>query len=224
MKKIFLIITLFLIVSSSLIYALDIIECYNSIPEELLGGSKIELIEKNNKWFYNDGMSRELVEADVDRENYYLRLHFGGGGCGGYYEIAIFLTKFDYYIVAINLINWSMGGTWSDLKFYKYNNWKDITEDIFPLTDIAPFFNSTYFREISKKINHVDYVFSIEYELPRYGTTVIAYLRPTGIYDNADDYKEKKDLYEHFRENPKYTSIEIAYDYKNARFYIAKKI
>jgi hypothetical protein len=225
-KKLILLTMLFLIVSSSLLSAIDIVECYNEIPAEFLWGIKIRLTQKNNKWFYNDGMSREDVEALVDKENYYLKLDLPGGGCSVTQEIAIFLTKFNYYIVAINLIGSSMVGTCSYLKFYKYNggDWTDITADIFPLSDIAPFFDKTYFKEISVKINNAADVFCMVYKLPQYGTKVIAYLQSIDIYElEADDYDEKKELYEQFRNNEKYTSIEIAYDYNNARFYISKK-
>jgi hypothetical protein len=224
-KKLILTTMLFLIVSSLSLFAIDIVECYNEIPAEFLWGMKIRLTQKNNKWFYNDGMSRENVEALVDKENYYLKLDLPGGGFSVTQEIAIFLTKFNYDIVAINLIGSSMVGTCSNLKFYKYNggDWTDITSDIFPLTDIAPFFDNTYFKEISAKINNAGDVFCMVYELPQYGTKIIAYLFPNDAYAEADDYNEKRELYEQFRDNAKYTSIEIAYDYNNARFYISKK-
>ncbi len=228
MNKKFFIIFILILAGIYFINSIDIIECYNAIPLEFMNNQKYDLSYKNKKWVTTSFAGYEL-EAIVDKENYFIGINdHGTGGGGTNQEVTIYLTKKNYSIVAINLVEFDPVETKCTLNFFKYDGktWTGITDNFFPDITSSLFYDENYYKSISEKVDDFDLLFNIIYSLPQYGTKITAGIIPSSIYNskiNSDSEPEKKELYEQIIDRAKYTVIEIEYDSKNMKFFIGKK-
>jgi len=121
----------------------------------------------------------------IDFGNGYIKFSSTGDGAGTYVEITYFIKKDKSRLIAVNLTNWDMMSTQSQLRFYTFSNniWKDVTKTILPKISLSDFLEDKYVKTLETKDDNPFFVF----KLPQKGKTIKVKLDYGHIEFLADD-------------------------------------
>ncbi len=103
----------------------------------------------------------------LDYRNGYIKISTTGGGGGSCVEITYFIKKNKTRLIAVNLLQWDMLRTSSNLKFYTYKNnvWKNVTSNVLPKMKASYFVADKY-----AKFFNIDDV--LYFSLPQKGKNI----------------------------------------------------
>lgn len=125
----------------------SILDCYHSLPEDLLGDVKYRIEFKNDS-FVSRSVANYEIKPRVDLQNGYLKITDNGTGGGSVvHELAFLRTNEETDILGVNLLDNDGLGPTCTLRFYKLvdGRWLDVTNDVLPKVDLSHFLDEPYF-------------------------------------------------------------------------------
>jgi len=128
----------------------------------------------------------------LDYRNGYMKISTTGGGGGFYIEITYFIKRDKTRLIAVNISQWDMMRTASDLKFFTYKNkkWKDVTSTVLPEITLSYLVKSNYVKFFNIKENN-----PLIYILPQKGKNIIVQIDKGAVESLIDDGKITEDGY-----------------------------
>jgi hypothetical protein len=132
----------------------SILDCYNSLPENLLGDNKYR-IELKNDIFVSRSVANYEIEPIVDLQNGYIKIMDRGTGGGSVvHELAFLRTNEGTDIIGVNLLKNDGLGPTCTLRFYRLidDQWMDVTNDVLPEVNLSHFLDEEYFSKHGQKM------------------------------------------------------------------------
>ncbi|NTV80512.1 MAG: hypothetical protein HGA24_03715 [Candidatus Aminicenantes bacterium] len=132
----------------------SILDCYHSIPEDLLGDHKYRIEFKNDS-FVSRSVADYEIKPHVDLQNGYLKIvDRGTGGGSVVHELAFLRTNEGTDIIGVNLFEHDGLGPTCTLRFYKLKDgqWMDVTNDVLPKVDLSHFLDEPYVSKHGQKM------------------------------------------------------------------------
>lgn len=226
--KILIILSIFLLIASVMPTAAargSILDHYRSLPPNLLNDYQYRLQFKNQQWM-SRSVAGDQINPIVDIENGYLKITDKGKGIGSMeQELGFFRTQSGSGILGINLTTFNGTGSIGTLRFYRFvdNQWKDITEEVFPRVDLSLFLDDNEHSSAKERSEISESVVYL-YQLPRIGTmiSVKPARNPLRVKNNGHDKRPVSPGKEIFK-NLKYREVKLIWDKKNAKFTVGEK-
>jgi hypothetical protein len=218
-----------------------IVDYYNRYVQQFQNNGQFavpsEIIQGGGKWTFKNPKSYwRNVNITVDIKNGYIDASYdddppGTQGRSIKIACAVFFKADTSAFLAINTIKTQMLPE-PDLRIYSFNNGvlADVTKTVLPKVNYRSFLDEKFDQGKLNRFKENDWAAArvIDYDIPRYGTTIKASI----IMDHIDDIfirdkgapeKERDQAISGIKENLKYINIEITWNMKAGKFEISKK-
>lgn len=205
-----------------------VLDYYNMMPPACFENNKFAIRYEKGKYVSNSIVDYEIYPI-VDQQNGYMFIEDPGTGGGTVrHEIAIFTDNSKNIFIGVHISSFDGVAPESRLKFfvYKKGTFRDTTASIFPKISSTDFMKENFDESLVPDIINNRSLYSIMYNLPRYGTKIkcdlfIASARIEAMLESKSD--DDKKAYTDFLKKIQFKEVEINWDIKKSVFKIGKK-